>query len=299
MAEEQIAASLSGDFGCYRASRNPCVCGRGTLLIRWLGKICSIRLTGQKLRHLRDAELSKQMGNSSTIQYVVPTQMYLRESLTAGSGALSIKEGAYLWTCRPYLRSRPACLRTSSGNPFCLNYSSNSPRRLAGWSNAHETQMDCGGLLLARLCEQGFLVSDNRRRWTNYRLGGGPLEPSLFDREGSTHLAGDSSHLPGDSLHMSRDSSQLSGSMDELTEIAAPVAEKGKSHSGMVRDVILRLCAGRYLTAEELGTLLHRNPDGLRNRYLSPMVSQGLLRLRYPTSANRPDQAYTSAGRDS
>ncbi|MBI5449774.1 MAG: putative DNA binding domain-containing protein [Gammaproteobacteria bacterium] len=150
--------------------------------------------------------------------------------------------------------------------------------------------------MLTRLCDQGLLVSDNRRRWTTYRFGGGPIEPSLFDREDSSHLPGDSSHLEADSSHLTGDSSHLPESLDSLRGIAAPVAEKGKSDPTMVRSVILELCAGRYLTAEELGILLNRNPDGLRSRYLSPMVGEGLLRLRYPTSANRPDQAYITEG---
>ena len=49
------------------------------------------------------------------------------------------------------------------------------------------------------------------------------------------------------------------------------------------------------LTAEQLGDLLNRNSVGLRSRYLSPMVTAGLLRLLHPVTTNRPDQAYTAA----
>jgi len=93
--------------------------------------------------------------------------------------------------------------------------------------------------------------------------------------------------LPGDS-------SRLAASVDGLRRLAAPVSDTGKAPPALVRKVILDLCQGRYLTAEELGDLLHRNVDGLRSRYLSPMVSEGILRLRYPAAANRPDQAYTT-----
>jgi ATP-dependent DNA helicase RecG len=150
--------------------------------------------------------------------------------------------------------------------------------------------------VLTRLCEQGLLVSDNRRRWTTYRLAGGSREPSLFDAGDSGHLPEDSSHLQTDSLHLTGDSSHLPESLEFLREIAAPVAERGKSDPTVVRGVIMELCAGRYLTAEELGALLNRNSDGLRSRYLSQMVSEGLLKLRFPMSANRPDQAYIAVG---
>jgi ATP-dependent DNA helicase RecG len=141
--------------------------------------------------------------------------------------------------------------------------------------------------MLARLCEQGLLVSDNRRRWTTYRLGGGPREPSLFDAGDSSHLSGDSSHLPDDSSHLADPA---------LRAIASAVAEKGKAPAIEVRKVILKLCYGRYLTADAMAKLLNRTAPNLRNRFLTPMIDEGLLRLRYPDTPNRPDQAYTTTG---
>ena len=59
--------------------------------------------------------------------------------------------------------------------------------------------------------------------------------------------------------------------------------------------LILELCCDQWLTRRELGSLLDRNIDGLRSRFLTPMVEHGLLRLRYPDKPNRVDQAYTTA----
>lgn len=142
--------------------------------------------------------------------------------------------------------------------------------------------------MLQRLCEQGFMVSDNRRRWTIYRLREGAAEPTLFDAGDSSHLEGDSSHLPDDSSH-------VTANEQTLRAIAEPVAGKGKAPVPEVRGVILTLCRGRYLTADELAGLLNRNAPNLRNRYLTPMVEEGLLRLRYSETPNRPDQAYTAS----
>lgn len=52
------------------------------------------------------------------------------------------------------------------------------------------------------------------------------------------------------------------------------------------------------MTTESLAHLLNRNAEGLRNKYLTPMVREGILHLRYPETPNRPDQAYTSTGVD-
>lgn len=59
--------------------------------------------------------------------------------------------------------------------------------------------------------------------------------------------------------------------------------------------IILELCRSRWLTRSELAELLERHPDGLRQRFLNPMVGHGLLRLRYPDKPNRADQAYTTS----
>lgn len=58
--------------------------------------------------------------------------------------------------------------------------------------------------------------------------------------------------------------------------------------------MILALCMGRWLTKMEIAKLLSRNPEDIRHRFLNPMSEQGLLRLRYPDTPNRRDQAYTS-----
>ena len=162
--------------------------------------------------------------------------------------------------------------------------------------------------LLRRLCERELLLSDNRRRWTTYRLGGGQPGPPLFERtdsEGPSHdsshlpeasslLAGDSSHLAPDSSHLPAEPPSVRPDLQELRAIAAPVARQGRASTEVIRRVIRRLCAGRFLTAEELASLLDRTAANLRSRHLTPMLAAGHLRLRYPNSPNRPDQSYTA-----
>ncbi|MDD2708607.1 MAG: ATP-binding protein [Verrucomicrobiae bacterium] len=161
--------------------------------------------------------------------------------------------------------------------------------------------------MLQGLCDRGLLVSDQKRRWTRYRLPSQALKPMpLFDRgdmvgqapEDSSHLDGDSSHLDGDSSRLA-DSSKIITSLtskedEALKQIAREVAGKGKISQEQTRKVLVRLCQGRMLTLEQIARLLERNPQAIRNRFLTPMVREGLLRLRFPDAPNRPDQAYTS-----
>ena len=132
--------------------------------------------------------------------------------------------------------------------------------------------------ILTALRDRGYLVSDNRRRWARYELA-----------SECQNVAGDSSGLTGDSSDLAADS-------DELRAIAAPIAGKGKASAAAVRTAITQLCEGRFLTTESLGHLLNRNTENLRNSYLTPMVRNGILRLRYAEVPNHPNQAYTTAG---
>ena len=104
-------------------------------------------------------------------------------------------------------------------------------------------------------------------------------------------MAGDSSHLPNDSSHLTEND-------QTLRSVAEAVAGKGKAPVPEVRGVILLLCRGRYLTADALAELLNRTAPNLRNRYLTPMVEEGLLRLRNPETPNRPYQAYTAVDKN-
>ena len=58
---------------------------------------------------------------------------------------------------------------------------------------------------------------------------------------------------------------------------------------------LLTLCRRQTLTLEQLSKLLGRQPKNLRDAYLTQMVREGVLQLKYPHAPNRPDQAYTAA----
>lgn len=139
--------------------------------------------------------------------------------------------------------------------------------------------------ILQKLCDQGFLVSDHRRRWAIYRLPHykeGSSSPLQAD---SSSLAINSSPLAGDSLPLLD---------EELQKLASFVATKKKVPPDAMQSTIAQLCKGRYLSAEQLGKYLHRNSSRLRNHFLTPLVQKRVLRLRYPESPNRPDQSYTA-----
>lgn len=81
----------------------------------------------------------------------------------------------------------------------------------------------------------------------------------------------------------------------QLKVVAAPAYHSNRLPPDETRRIILQLCEGRYFTASDLAQLMSRNSNSLRNRFLTPMVDEGLLDRKYPAEPNRPDQAYTRA----
>jgi len=56
----------------------------------------------------------------------------------------------------------------------------------------------------------------------------------------------------------------------------------------------IQLCAKGFLTIPDLAKLPDRSADGLRKRFIKPMVDAGTLKRRFPNSPNHESQAYTS-----
>ena len=155
--------------------------------------------------------------------------------------------------------------------------------------------------MLAGLCERGYLTSDNKRRWTSYQLVVGSTAGETDDSSGqkgedSIHKGEDSVHKGADSIHKGGDSARESSVAKELAAIAKAVPQGRRASPLAVRNAIERLCRDHFLEAEEIGKYLKRNYVGIRQRYLKPMVEEGILELRYPEAPNRPDQAYRAIG---
>ena len=151
--------------------------------------------------------------------------------------------------------------------------------------------------LLQGLVAQDALRQQGTGRWARYRL---PVAcDPLQTGPGSEHKGDDSVHKAVGSEHKDDDSVQ-SGQISEadfqaLCALAAPARQQQRLTPKEMERIILRLCRGHWLSRRQLGELLHRNADSIRQRFLTPMVEHGYLRLRYPDTPNRADQAYSAA----
>jgi ATP-dependent DNA helicase RecG len=156
------------------------------------------------------------------------------------------------------------------------------------------------GECLKRLVQKGWLQQSGRSRGTSYTLSNHPdldqrpLSPSSDHSDAnSDHSDANSDHSDANSDHSDANSDHSSEDQT-LLKIAAPIRNQARSDPKQVQDIILQLCMGRYLSLPQLAELLTRKPVTLRTSYLTPMLSQGLLELRYPEQLNHPRQAYTS-----
>jgi len=149
--------------------------------------------------------------------------------------------------------------------------------------------------LLQTLVRRSFLVAQGVGRGTSYTLAGkggegvmrGDIPPhnqSIPPHKGTSPLA--STPVTG-----------AAADQERLRELSAPVRDARRVTPELVRDVVLALCDGRYLTLRELADLLGRTKENLRDRHISALVRDGSLELRYPDKPSHRDQGYRTAAR--
>lgn len=81
--------------------------------------------------------------------------------------------------------------------------------------------------------------------------------------------------------------------------LAAKVGALGQRHPPhAVRDVVVALCQVRAWRADELSTVLRRNPEVVRQNYLRPLMREGRLTMTNPQEPNDPQQAYRAVAAD-
>jgi hypothetical protein len=195
--------------------------------------------------------------------------------------------------------------------------------RLHEMTSAHPRDVT---LALASLVQRRMLESSGAHKATSYFFPGEPPaeEPGLaFLGASATQQvapAGDALPIDGNaatSSEHSRPSSEHNGPSSErsglssehngaahgaeeasaLEAIAAPLQRKRRVSPDVMRETLLRLCQGRSLSLAQLGKLTGRSPTTLRTHYLSALVEEGKMALRYPGNPTHPDQGYTTAGK--
>ena len=137
---------------------------------------------------------------------------------------------------------------------------------------------------LRRLRDAGLLAQKGRGSATYYV----PTD-RLLDKGLSSNPEPLSSN-PADKYDEALRSQLLDGIPGTL---AAKVGAVGKRHPPQeVQDVVVALCQVRAWSADELSTVLRRNPEVVRQSYLRPLMREGRLMMTNPLEPNDPQQAY-------
>jgi hypothetical protein len=84
----------------------------------------------------------------------------------------------------------------------------------------------------------------------------------------------------------------------QLLEIARPARDKSRLSFDTTIELILLLFKNQYLTFQQIGHLLNRHPEGIRNRFLGTLVRDGRLTLLHSDEPNHPQQAYKTASNE-
>ena len=162
-------------------------------------------------------------------------------------------------------------------------------QRLQQFSSDHTADIT---KMLQDIVVKGLLVKDGYGRWASYRLP--ERLRRVSDVEGTPDTtAATSEHKEENSQHNDASSQHNDPVLEDagLLAIAAPARDKGRLVPKIMVELIRKLCESRYLTASQIGGLLNRHPEGIRNRFLTPMLREKQL-VPLHSDPTHPDQAY-------
>ena len=116
------------------------------------------------------------------------------------------------------------------------------------------------------------------------------------DDENSQHNGGSSQHSDESSQHSdggsphNGPSSQLCAALN--SDVVQRVAASRRATPEVLREALLALCRDGFRRVADLAQALNRKAITIQQNYVSRMVREGLLELRYPDAPNHPKQAY-------
>jgi len=80
----------------------------------------------------------------------------------------------------------------------------------------------------------------------------------------------------------------------QLNALGAKAREHNRLDVDTMKQIISEICKGHYISVSVLEVLLDRKAQSLRQNYLKPMTSEGVLKMAFPHKPNSPFQGYTT-----
>ncbi len=121
--------------------------------------------------------------------------------------------------------------------------------------------------LLQDLCKQGYLLSENKSRWTTYHLNTEFSVENDFNDDTSNDDTSNDDTSNDDTLKVKK-----------LTTL---------------QENIIEVCSSQYISIEEISNQVDRSVSHLKNRIIPDMIKNGFL-IRLHPKINHPEQKYIS-----
>ena len=172
---------------------------------------------------------------------------------------------------------------------YCLVEGSVTNHRLQYVLDMHRTDIT---ELLKRMCNSGYLASDNNGRWTLYTIN----DKRKVDTSGRKVATSKSKVDTSDRKVATLEDSNLATSKSKVATSDINLATLSKypkrmKSSDLERNIMM-ICKDKYCQKEEIATLLGRSEDYIRNKILPTMLKDKKLEKKYPYTINHPQQAY-------
>jgi len=184
--------------------------------------------------------------------------------------------------------------------------------------------------LLSNLCKKGLLQKRGSGSSTSYILTEQALGLNTDNQVEKQDISGASDQTLGASDQTSGASDQTSGASDQTLGASNQTLGASDQTSGasdqylldlpdiekieelpqetldqldslpkkasikQIQNILLLLCKQQNFSTEKLAKFINRNSDYLRTKYISSLLSQGLLRQTYAETPNHPNQTYST-----
>jgi len=145
---------------------------------------------------------------------------------------------------------------------------------------------------LAELVRLRMLQSEAKTRATFHRNPGAPPWSPFPAPTGSEANSGTSEGKSGTSPPNSGTSTANDGTSEQSLPLAVLALQRSrKASSDVVNQAILKFCRVRFLTVQEIASLIQRSLARVSNHYLPRLLESGKLEPRH-ASKHHPGQAY-------
>lgn len=145
---------------------------------------------------------------------------------------------------------------------------------------------------LAHLVQKKMLEKEGETRGSVYHLPGKHLSEAISPF--LDNLDSNSPDLQSNSPDLTENSPDLKNKLTSILQSFGYSEMPGKINSENMRKIILEICEEVFLSLKDLANLLERDPKALQDQYLTPLLAEGFMELKYPDVKNHPGQAYRS-----